>query len=95
MSVKKLALLGVASVATLGMGVSLAGGPAHHQSHHDSGLYAGFDFGAKYNTTLDKTVAEWDLVDDDDGGIVAAVDVVVVADSGMIEDDCMVVAAPS
>lgn len=71
MSVKKLALLGVASVATLGMSVSLAGGPAHHgmnhqgMNHHDAGFYVGVDLGATYNTTLDKTAAEWAIVDGD------------------------------
>jgi opacity protein-like surface antigen len=52
MTVKKLALLGMASVATLGMSISIAGGPATSVPVADvSGVYVGVDVGAFYNDT--------------------------------------------
>ena len=54
MTVKKLALLGLASVATLGVSISMAGGPAACAPAADvSGVYVGADVGAVYNTELD------------------------------------------
>jgi opacity protein-like surface antigen len=50
MTVKKLALLGLASVATLGASLSMAGGPAACAPAADvSGVYVGADVGAFYN----------------------------------------------
>lgn len=53
MTVKKLALLGVASVAALGMSISVAGGPATCAPAADlSGVYVGVNLGAMYNNSL-------------------------------------------
>jgi len=54
MTVKKLALLGLASVATLGMSISMAGGPAACAPEAQvSGVYVGVNVGAMYDNTLD------------------------------------------
>lgn len=47
MKVKKIALLGLASIVTMGMGVSMAGGPARSSS----GIYIGADIGGFFNHT--------------------------------------------
>lgn len=53
MTVKKIALLGAASVAALGMSVSFAGGPANCMPAADvSGIYVGVDGGAVYDSTM-------------------------------------------
>lgn len=52
MTVKKIALLGLASVATLGMSISMAGGPAAcAPAAQVSGVYVGADVGARYDST--------------------------------------------
>lgn len=52
MTVKRIALLGLASVATLGMSISMAGGPAAcAPAAQMSGIYIGVDVGAFYNAT--------------------------------------------
>lgn len=67
MKAKKLALVGVASMAIMGASISIAGGPANQMPVADdpSGIYIGVDAGAIYNSTLDKTVREWAVVDGD------------------------------
>lgn len=53
MIAKKLALLGVASVATLGMGISIAGGPATcAPAAQVSGVYAGVNVGGSYDNSM-------------------------------------------
>jgi opacity protein-like surface antigen len=59
MTVKKVALLGLASVATLGVSLSMAGGPAACAPAADvSGVYVGVDLGTVYNTEFDLTRVE-------------------------------------
>jgi opacity protein-like surface antigen len=53
MTVKKLALLGLASAATLGMSISMAGGPATcAPAPQMSGVYVGVGVGGSYNNSL-------------------------------------------
>jgi opacity protein-like surface antigen len=53
MTVKKLALLGVASMAALGMSISMAGGPATCAPAADvSGVYVGVNVGGNYDNSL-------------------------------------------
>lgn len=58
MTVKKLALLGVASMATLGMSISMAGGPATCDAAPEmSGVYVGVNAGGTYNNSMKFDVA--------------------------------------
>lgn len=64
----KIKLLTLASVAAMGMSVSLAGGPVAHQNstrHHVSGVIVGVDAGMVYSATLDRTAQEWAVADGD------------------------------
>ena len=63
----KIKLLTLASVAALGMGVSLAGGVAQHKSvrHHVSGVFAGVNVGMTYSAMLDRSAKEWAVADGD------------------------------
>ena len=59
MTVKKLALLGLTSVATLGVSLSMAGGPAACAPAADvSGVYVGADVGAFYNDSASTFVED-------------------------------------